>query len=296
MIVVFVFCIMITCCVFGWGVLGALAFCLLLVCGCGCLLWCVCVVFEFVLGWLWILWRWWLLFIAWFGCLLGLRCLAGYLLWCVYWLVDLLVCVISCLIVGCGFNLCVAYCCRFTCCLAVGCCFGLGLFVFVCGLGACCGFVWCIYAFGGCWWRVGGVFGLLLFKCVVWFCLIFTWLFYCDLLVCFVYDWLLCGGDDVALALLLSRSAFNWLGLLLIVIGWFSSWVCWCGVCDLLCCFRCMLRMNVVWLIVSLIGCCFVLACIVFVFSDCFGLLWFCGLDLVGFWLLLVSFVILMLR
>lgn len=34
------------------------------------------------------------------------------------------------------------------------------------------------------------------------------------------------GGGDVALALLLSRSAFNWLGLLLIVIGWFSSWVC----------------------------------------------------------------------
>lgn len=56
MIVVFVFCIMITRCVFGWGVLGALAFCLVLVCGCGCLLWCVCVVFGFVLGWLWILW------------------------------------------------------------------------------------------------------------------------------------------------------------------------------------------------------------------------------------------------
>lgn len=71
----------------------------------------------------------------------------------------------------------------------------------------------CVWgAGGGCGW-----FGLLLFKRVVWICLIFAWLFYCDLLVCFVYDWLLCGDDD-ALALLLSRAVFSWLGLLLIVI------------------------------------------------------------------------------
>lgn len=95
-------------------------------------------------------------------------------------LVDLLVCVVSCLIVGCWFNLCVGYCCRFTCCLAVGCCFGLGLFAFVCGLGEYCVFMWSIYAFGGAG-GVCGEFGLLLFKRAVWICLI---LLGCFIVIC----------------------------------------------------------------------------------------------------------------